>query len=161
MVADWYCTPEPWGCSPFLTAASSYCSLVWHLLMFQPVHHAPAVCLLYLVMLQVKGETWQDERDTFWFSESTPIHPSLSCCDLCRVLATFSLVSLLGGLEQRVGHEYSGPGSELSRVGSTRSRSRVSCRCLRACPREWIARVAVKLKTVEIFKHQIITRFAM
>lgn len=60
---DWYCTPKVAAC--FLTAASSYCSLVQHLLMFQPIHHAPAVCLLYLVMHQVKGETGQDEQDTF------------------------------------------------------------------------------------------------
>lgn len=64
---DWYCSLKVAAC--FLTAASSYCSLVQHLLMFQPVHHAPAVCLLYLVMHQVKGETGQDERNTFWFSE--------------------------------------------------------------------------------------------
>lgn len=37
--------------------------------MLQPVHHAPAVCFLYLVMYQVKGETGQDKRDMFWFSE--------------------------------------------------------------------------------------------
>lgn len=48
-----------------------------------------------------------------------------------------------------------------SRVWSTHSNSCVSCRCLRGCPWEWIARVPVQHKSVEIFKHQIITTFAM
>lgn len=65
-----------------MTAASSYCSMVWHLLMFQPVHHAPAVCFLYLVMYQEKGETGQDKWDAFWFLELaakavTPPNPSI------------------------------------------------------------------------------------
>lgn len=37
--------------------------------MRQPVYHPPAVCFLYLVMYQEKGETGRDELDAFRFPE--------------------------------------------------------------------------------------------
>lgn len=64
--------------------------------MFQPVHHAPAVCILYLVMYQEKGETRQNKGDALWFSElntkavSPSPHPSIHPCPFL-IYVMFSL----------------------------------------------------------------------
>lgn len=78
-----------------MTAALSYCSTERH--PFHPVYYPPAVCFLYLVMFQEKGETEHDKRGAFWFSELatkavTP-DPSIHPCPLL-IYALSSLPSL-------------------------------------------------------------------